>query len=290
VNGLQGVHADAITPRGKHGEVDFGAGFELIDHLSKGGVNGILLFGPAGEYPAFAPDERARLVYLACKRSRVPVLAGVGSATLDASIDLAREAQNAGVAALVLPPPHFYRYDQDDLRAYFLQFAGELGADPPILIYRTTALDLESVVALWETGRFGGVVDAAGDPDAVERLAAAGVAVMPADDSVAARPGRCAIVSAAACVVPELMSALYHAVRAGDEGRVRALDRSLQEFLRWRLRFPEPAAARLAAGLRGLKTGSLAVPLCPEKQRELDSFRDWFQQWLPSVRKLAAGA
>jgi 4-hydroxy-tetrahydrodipicolinate synthase len=288
VNGFQGVHAAAITPRGKHGEVDYGAGFELVDHLSNGGVSGILLFGPAGEYPAFTPAERVRLVHLATKRSRVPILAGVGSATLDGSIDLAREAQNAGVAALVLPPPHFFRYDQDDLRAYFCQFAAELGPDPPIVVYRTDALSVETAVELWRTGKFGAIVDAGGDPRDLEALTAAGVAVMSADDAVAATASRCAIVSNTACAVPELLAAIHRALRAGRETELRPLDHALQEFLRWSARFPEPAAVRLATGLRGLKTGPLAVPLSPEKQKELDGFRDWFQRWLPSVRKLAA--
>jgi 4-hydroxy-tetrahydrodipicolinate synthase len=289
VNGLQGVQAAAITPRGSHGEVDYGAGFELIDHLCKGGVSGILLFGPAGEYPAFAPEERARLVYLCAKRSRVPLLAGVGSATLDASIDLARQAQSAGAAALVIPPPLFFRYDQDDLRAYFLQFAAELGSDPPILIYRTDGLAVETAVELYGTGRFGAIVDAAGDSAAIERMTAAGVTVVPADDGIAAKPGRCAIVSSAACAVPELVAALHRTLRAGAEPQTQELDRALQEFVRWASHFPEPAAVRLATGLRGLKTGSLAVPLSPEKQKELDAFRNWFQGWLPAVRKLAAG-
>jgi 4-hydroxy-tetrahydrodipicolinate synthase len=289
VNGFQGVLAAAITPRGKHGEVDYGAGFELVDHLCKGGVGGILLFGPAGEYPAFAHEERARLVYLCAKRSRVPLLAGVGSATLDASIDLAREAQSAGVAALVIPPPLFFRYDQDDLRAYFSQFAAELGSDPPILIYRTDSLDVETAIDLFASGRFGAIVDGSGDREAIERMTSAGVAVVPADDAIAAAGRRCAIVSSAACAVPELMAALHRALRSGAEAQLRELDRALQEFVRWAARFPEPAAVRLATGLRGLKTGSLPVPLSPEKQKELDAFRDWFQRWLPAARKLAAG-
>ena len=162
MNGLQGVQAAAITPRGKNGEVDFGAAFELIDHLCKGGVNGILLFGAAGEYPAFTAEERARLVYLGVKRSRVPVLAGVGSVTLDSSIEFAREARDAGAAALVLPAPHFFRYDQDDLRAFFCQFAAEAGCDPPILVYRDEGLAAETAIELWETGRFEGLIDATG--------------------------------------------------------------------------------------------------------------------------------
>lgn len=288
MNGFEGVAAAAITPRGKNGEVDYGAGFELIDHLCKGGVGGILLFGPAGEYPAFSPEERSRLVYLAVKRSRVPVLAGVGSATLDASIDLAREAQNADAAALVLPPPLFFRYDQDDLRAYYCQFAAELGSDPPVVVYRTGALEVETTLELWESGRFGGILDATGDPDALDRMRAAGAAVLPADDTIAARAARCGLVSTAACAVPELVSALHRAIRGAATGTVQALDRALQEFVRWSARFPEPVAVKLATGLRGLKTGSLAVPLSPAKQKDLDSFRDWFQRWLPEVRKLAA--
>ena len=89
---FQGVHVAAITPRGKQGEVDLGAAFELIDYFCSAGLRGIVLFGDSGEYPAFNPDERSRLLYLAVKRSRVPVLAGIGSATLDVSLDLAREA------------------------------------------------------------------------------------------------------------------------------------------------------------------------------------------------------
>jgi hypothetical protein len=46
----------------------------------------------------------------------------------------------------------------------------------------------------------------------------------------------------------------------------------------------------LATGLRGLKTGPLAVPLSPQQQKDLDAFRDWFQRWLPAVRKLSANA
>src|SRR5579872_7178589 len=111
MTGFPGVNVSAITPRGKQGEVDLGAAFELIDHLCAARVRGIALFGETGEYPAFNIDERSRLVYLAVKRSRVPVLVGVGSATLELSVALAREARDAGAAAILIPPPFFFRCD-----------------------------------------------------------------------------------------------------------------------------------------------------------------------------------
>ena len=78
----------ALTPRGKRGELNFGACFELLDHLCKAKVQGIALLTAAGEYPAFTIEERTRLVYLSAKRSRAPLLAGVGSERLETSLSL----------------------------------------------------------------------------------------------------------------------------------------------------------------------------------------------------------
>src|SRR4051794_27332108 len=117
-----GVIVAALTPRGKKGDLDFGAAFELIDYLCKARVRGIAFFTATGEYPAYTVDERTRLVYLAAKRSRIPVFAGVGAMSLDDSVALAREAQHAGAAGVFLPPPHFFRYSQEELAEFYLQF------------------------------------------------------------------------------------------------------------------------------------------------------------------------
>src|SRR6185369_10459839 len=103
-----GIIASALTPRDTRGALDCGAAFELIDYLSKAKIKGIALFGPAGEYPAFSLEERSRLLYLAIKRSRVPIYAGVGSIGLDDSLALAREARRAGAQGVFVPPPHFF--------------------------------------------------------------------------------------------------------------------------------------------------------------------------------------
>jgi 4-hydroxy-tetrahydrodipicolinate synthase len=288
VSGLQGVQAAAITPRGKNGEIDFGAAFELIDHLCRGGASGILLFGPTGEYPAFPAEDRARLVKLGMKRSHVPVLAGVGASTIDESLELADAARDAGAEGIVVPAPYFFRYDQDDLRAFFCHFAAEAGDDPPLYLYRTAALETETAIELWESGRYAGVVDATGEIDALERLIETGVAAVTGHDAAAGHSGGRGMVSAAACAVPELAAALDQALASGSVEEARENNRKLQEFVRWAACFPEPVAVKLATGLRGLKTGPLAVPLSPRKQKELEAFRTWFLQWLPTVWKCGA--
>lgn len=281
---VHGVYAAAITPRGKHGEIDFGASFELIDFLCRGGVSGIALYSAVGEFAALNPDERSRLVYLAVKRSRVPVLVGVGSATLDGSVSLAREARDAGAAGLLLPPPHFFDYDQDDLREFYLQFARQLGDGTATFLSQlpppASGLRIDTAIELLATGHFAGFADAGG-ADAVHRIQAACqgrpwriLASGDATFSEARCAGAHAAISSTACALPELMTALDRAPQ--DPG----LNARLREFLSWVDRFPQPVIVKTATTLRRLKTGPLSVPLSPEKQKKLEQFQAWFEPWL----------
>ena len=293
-----GVYAAAITPRGKHGEVDMGAAFELIDCLCAARLGGIVLFGDAGEYPAFTAEERSRLIYLAVKRSRIPVLAGVGSATLDTSVDLAREARDAGAAGLLLPPPLFPRYDPDDLHEFYLEFSRQVGRPAVVFLSNTPAaisdLPAHTALDLLATGLFAGIEEGRGGLESFLRMKAAAngaYQVLAANDAVFTR-ARCAgagcAISAVASAAPELMTSLDRAIACVRKEQIERLDRALQEFLDWAGQFPPSVAMKVAAGLRGWKTGALTIPLSPAKQKLLDEFRAWFQAWLPAVKRLCA--
>lgn len=292
--GLQSVNVAAITPRSKTGDVNFGATFELIDYLCAARVGGIALFTAAGEYPSLAADDRTRLLYLAVKRSRVPVLAGVGSATLDQTIELAREARNAGAAALLVPPPLYalydHGYDPDDIREFYAQLATHMGSGMPI--YLTGAIALETACELLATGCFAGIEHAGGATESLDRLraVAGGRTVLAGQDAilVQARSAGLGVVSAAACAAPELTMALNQAIVTRDCGRIGRLEAQWQELIGWLERFPQPAGVKTAVSVRGIQTGPLPVPLSPGKQKKLEQFREWFQGWLPATRKLAA--
>jgi len=292
INGLEAVHAAAITPRGKNGDIDFGAVFDLIDYLSAARVGGIALFTACGEYPALDVNERARVTYLAVKRSRVPVLAGVGSATLDHSLELAREARAAGVAAVLLPPPLYYRYDEEDIVEFYTQFAAQLGSGPAIVL--TGEIAPETACRLLESGRFAGIEDGCGEADSLDRLSscAGDRAILCGDDRLLVH-ARCAglgVLSAAACAAPELTMALDAAIQAGDSAGIAKLEAMRHELLAWLERFPLPVGVKTAVAARGIQTGPLPVPLAPARAKCLEQFRDWFKGWLPSTKKLASHA
>ena len=244
-----------MTPRGKRGELDFGACFELIDHLCKARMQGIALMTAAGEYPAFTIEERTRLVYLGAKRSRAPLLAGTGAEDLETAVELAREALAAGAEGVILPPPLLFAYPKEELCEYYLQFAGQVGRGAEIWI------DGDAPSAeLMATGRFAGVTGA--------RMT----------------------LSAEACAIPELLVALDCARRTGDSTREERLAALASQFSGWAARFAPLVAVKIAAELRGIQVGSLPVPVAPHRARLVDEFREWFRAWLPESTKAATHA
>jgi dihydrodipicolinate synthase/N-acetylneuraminate lyase len=252
MNPERGLIAAALTPRGKRGELNFGACFELLDHLCKARVRGIALLTSAGEYPAFTMEERARLVYLGAKRSRVPVLAGVGAEDLETAVALGREALAGGAQGVVLPPPLLFDYPEPELHEYYLQFAGQLGHGAEIWIDRAPGAE-----ALMATGHFAGVTGAG------------------------------LTLAAEACAIPELLVALDCARRVGDSARHLRLERLAGEFRDWAGRFAPLVAIKVATGVRGIAMGSLPVPVAPERAPLLDEFRSWFRVWLPQTVEVA---
>jgi 4-hydroxy-tetrahydrodipicolinate synthase len=239
------------------------------------------------------------LTYLAVKRSRVPILAGVGSATLDISLDLAREARDAGASAVLLPPPLCPRYEQDDLREFYLEFSRQLGSGIAVFVSAQAGASSEitpaAAIDLLSTGRFAGIEEGRDDLDGFLRMkdAAQGSSwqVLQGSDALFTRArcaGGCCAISAAACAVPELLMALDRAISTRRSEQVERLDGELRKFLEWASRFPPPLAVRVATGLRGLKTGPVVMTLSSAKQKLLDEFRTWFQAWSPGLKRLCA--
>jgi dihydrodipicolinate synthase/N-acetylneuraminate lyase len=172
-----GVLAAAVTPHRLEGhEADIGAMLELVDFLGASGVQGTVVLGSTGEFLHLKLSDRARIVQFAVKRSRVPIVAGVSHSTLDGTLELASEAITTGVAALLLMPPHFFRYDQADVAEFYRRFSVEIGrTNVPMLLYNipqfTSAIAFETVRDLLDSGRFAGIKDSSGDWDFFQQLA-----------------------------------------------------------------------------------------------------------------------
>jgi 4-hydroxy-tetrahydrodipicolinate synthase len=297
---LAGVFASCITPRRTGSQdPDFSGLLDLLDFLAEGGVAGISLFDPTGEFLNYSFAERQRLLYLGAKRSRVPLLCGVSHSTLDGALQLADEAISSGADGLMIMAPYFYNYSQRELETFFVEFARETGDAVPILIQNlpqsTSTLEFDLMRRLMETGRFAGINDSSGDWSLFESLIELRqqlpFALFNGADrnaTRAARAGAAGLISPTAAAVPELVASLWREISSGNEAQAEPLDRSLTEFQDWAEKFPFPIAIKRAVELRGQRSAPALSPLAPENETALVEFSNWFKAWLPQMRKAAA--
>lgn len=287
---LAGVFASAITPRrAKSQDPDFSGLLDLVDFLAAGGVRGICLFGATGEFLDYSIAERQRMLYLAAKRSRVPLIAGVSHSTIAAALQLADEAIAAGADALILMPPIFYPYSQCEVEEFYLQFAREMSDAVPILLHNlpqcTSKLEMDTVRKLIDTGRFAGIKDSSGEweyfSQLIEFRKARPFALMCGADRFLPRAlaeGADGAISASACAVPEVVAGLAKAIASGDSARAADLSRWMGEFVEWINRFPFPVAIKRAVELRGQQSSPPLTPLAPATAQALGEFSTWFTE------------
>jgi dihydrodipicolinate synthase/N-acetylneuraminate lyase len=274
--------------------VDLAALLEMIDFLCAAEVQGIVLFGSTGEFVHFETADRARALSLAVKRSRCPVYANVSHSTLDSAIALADEAASAGAEGVLLMPPIYFRYDQETVCQYYLEFLSALHGILPAYLYNIpmfcTAISVETAASLIAAG-YSGIKDSSGDPEYFARLVEAcgesGAGLLTGSEVLYGRfrgAGASGVVSGVASAVPELLVEYEKALCGGDEDAISRLGARVEEFVAWVEEFPAPMIIREAANLRGLPAGVAAAPLGPRLRGRLEEFRGWFPEWWRAVK------
>jgi 4-hydroxy-tetrahydrodipicolinate synthase len=274
------VFAAAITPR-RDGEIDLGAMLEIIDFLIAAKVDGLALFTPAGEPVHFTAADRLRVLNLVSRRTRLPIAVGISASNTDDAAELVAGAVRMGISALLVSPPYLYAHRQSDLHDYYLSLTRE-ASGVPLFVHHTPdfaePLTPTTAGALLNTGLIAGI--AAAGPDGqflrmVRALIPGQWTAAAASDEAWLDERTTAVISPAACAVPELVKALH---------RGAPLDHRIREFLQRSACLTFPAHLREALSTRKVKTGPHAISPSAETKACHAEFRDWFRAWLPQVQ------
>jgi 4-hydroxy-tetrahydrodipicolinate synthase len=294
---IRGPLAALLTPRHVTGEVDLDAlerNVELV--LEKGGT-GLVLTGGTGEYFDLSIQQRKAVLEraAAANANRGVLVASTGAARLEDVADLAAHAFSAGADIILLPAPHFYRYPQTDLEAFYRAAARAIHG--PVLIYNlagfVSPLEADTIVRLIEkVPNLVGVKDSSGSLEALEKLSAAEFPScrILGNDTVLVEALRRnlidAVISGPTSVIPEATVALFQASSLGDEDRFERLAKLFEEAIGQFERLPYPWALKTVAEARGLFPARLPFPPGPDREAQLAELRAWFEGWLPRLGRL----
>jgi 4-hydroxy-tetrahydrodipicolinate synthase len=108
---LHGVCTIALTPFTDEGDLDEEGIGSLAEFYLESGVHGVTVLGIMGEAHKLSDAERLAVTerYVSAVGGRVPIVVGCSAAATKVVVDLARAAEEAGAASLMVAPPNNQR-------------------------------------------------------------------------------------------------------------------------------------------------------------------------------------
>ncbi|MGP4080171.1 4-hydroxy-tetrahydrodipicolinate synthase [Pseudalkalibacillus sp. R45] len=268
-----------VTPFDHKGNIDFTRTTKLVEYLIKNGSDGLVIAGTTGESPTLTKEEKVALFKHVVKvvEKRVPVIAGTGSNNTHASIELTKQAEEAGVDGIMLVAPYYNKPNQQGLYLHFKTIAESTSL--PIMLYNIPGrsvinMSVDTIVRLSEIGNIVCVKEASGDLDQMTEIISKtsdDFALYSGDDGLTLPVmaiGGNGIVSVASHVVGNDMQKMIAAFQSGNNKEAAALHGKLLPIMKEMFAAPSPTPVKTALQISGVDVGGVRLPLVPLSEQE----------------------
>jgi len=270
-----------VTPFTADGTLDTdraaGLATYLVDEL---GHDGLVLNGTGGESPTTSDAEKSTLVRAVVEAvgDRASVLAGVGTFDTGHSVELTRQAAEAGADGTLLVTPYYSKPPQAGLLAHFQTVAGS--SDLPVMVYDIphragVAIATDTMLRLAEHPQVVAVKDAKGDLAASAAVMAKTALAYYSGEDALTLPllsvGAVGLVGTSTHFGGRETAAMIAAYLSGDTARALALHRQLLPLLTGIFATQGTILVKAGLALQGRPVGGVRLPLVEATAAETDA-------------------
>lgn len=276
---LKGCGTALVTPF-RNGEVDYDAFAALVDSQVAAGIDFLVPLGTTGETPCLTDEEKIRVLTLAKERScGKPVVAGVGTNSLEHTIANIRLLEPHGVDVFLVVVPYYNKPPQEGMYQYFKAVAES--TKKPVLLYnvpgRTGAnLEAATTLRLAQIDNIIGIKEASSNRGQILDIIAGrpeGFLVLSGNDDETfplMKAGADGVISVASNVAPVPVAKLAHAMLEGKVEKAAGLHEKLSPLFRNCFVESNPIPAKAALAAMGMIENELRLPLVPAQQKTYD--------------------
>lgn len=258
-----------LTPfRG--GEVDYQSFAATVDWQVETGIDFLVPLGTTGETPTLSESEKLQVLEVTKQHAKgIPVMAGVGSNSVQGTLANMRLLQDADAFLVVVP---FYnKPPQRGMYEYFKTIAQ--ATKKPIVIYNVPGrtgsnIEPETVLQLAkDVHNIIGIKEASGKIEQSLKIIAQkreNFALLSGNDDDTLelmKNGASGVISVASNVFPSAMADFVHALEAGKYQEAASMEERLKPLFKALFVEPNPIPAKAAMAQLGLMENSLRLPL-----------------------------
>ncbi len=278
---ISGCAVALVTPFRQNGSIDSDALRRLVQFHIEAGTDMIITCGTTGESPTLSGDEQIEIIRTVRDEAAGKIMVAAGAGTNDTrhAVELAKNAEKAGAAAILSVSPYYNKPSQEGIYQHYRHIAEAVSV--PIIIYNVPgrtgcnvaastilrlARDFENIAAVKEASENIGQISELleGRPDHFSVLTGEDSLILP----FMAMGGDGAI-SVAANEIPVQVKQLIEAVRHGDLEEARSINRRYQKLLKLNFIESNPVPVKYALSRMGMIEENYRLPLVPlsEKNR-----------------------
>jgi len=289
---ISGCFPALITPMKEDGnrlnhEISFDGLQQLIEHVAKGGVTGIVPAGCTGHAASLSTNEQVKVVEKALEfsKEKLQVIPGDGSNCTREAIELAKKMQALGIKRHLQISPYQNKPTQEGLYQHYAEIAKAL--DGEIIVYNVpgrTGRNIEPETVARLAKEFSNVIavkEASGNLEQIKKVIEltkdCEFDVLSGDDGLTLeiiRAGGTGCISVGANIAPDTTSKYIGLALMGKFDEAAEIDAKLQPLFDALFIETNPSPAHYCLRKMGLGVGIPRLPLVdvmPETAKKIDA-------------------
>jgi len=272
---ISGSAVALVTPFRQDGSIDFDALRRLVRFHLEAGTDIIITCGTTGESPTLSGDEQAEIIRTVKDEAAGKIMVAAGAGTNDTrhAVELAKNAERAGAAALLSVAPYYNKPSQEGTYQHYRHIAEAVSV--PIIIYNVPgrtgcnvtastilrlARDFENIAAVKEASENISQIS-----ELLEERPAH-FSVLTGEDSLILpfiAMGGDGAISVAANQIPQQIKLLIEAVKRNNLDEARSINRRYRKLLKLNFIESNPVPVKYALTRMGIIEEIYRLPLVP---------------------------
>lgn len=146
-NKFSGTGVALITPFKENSEIDFEALHRLLEHVSQGGVDYLVVMGTTGESVTVSEiEKREVLAFIKAHNARkLPIMYGLGSNHTSEVVEQMRHIEWQGIDAVLSVSPYYNKPSQKGIYEHYTAIADACPA--PVVLYNVPGRTQSNILA-----------------------------------------------------------------------------------------------------------------------------------------------
>ena len=275
-----------VAPFDADGKVDADKYAELCTYLVDNGSDGVVVNGTTGEASTLSEDERVELIRAALDAigDRATVIAGTGTNSTAHSIELTKQAHEAGAHGVLVVTPYYNKPPPRGVVEHFKAVAA--ATDRPVIAYNIPGrvvinIEPETMTELAEIPNVMAVKQSNDDLDQARHIVELGLDLYAGDDNLVlpfAELGGMGGVCVHTHIVGPQVKELIRRAKEGDHEGARRIDEELGPAYELIGVVTGPIQIKAALNLLGHDVGGLRLPLVEATEDERAQIRSCLER------------